>query len=57
MRGIIISVSGTRGIGDDMLMVIVHDEPGRDKDVFIADAAEWILARSTEPVQGAKPKL
>jgi len=40
-----------------MLMVIVHDEPGRDKDVFIADAAEWILARSTEPVQGAKPKL
>lgn len=40
--------------------VVVHDEPGSDKDVFIQDAADWILARSTEPVQGAegaKPKL
>ena len=38
---------------------IVHDEPSPEKEVFIDDVAHWILARSTEPVQGdgAKPKL
>jgi acylglycerol lipase len=42
------------------LTLIVHDEPSPEKEVFITDVANWILARSTEPVQmadAAKPKL
>jgi acylglycerol lipase len=42
------------------LILAVHDEPSPEKEVFINDVADWILARSTEPVQvaeGAKPKL
>ncbi|EAT91773.2 hypothetical protein SNOG_00278 [Parastagonospora nodorum SN15] len=38
----------------------LHDEPSPEKEVFMEDVANWILARSTEPVQagdGAKPKL
>ncbi|KAF3040361.1 hypothetical protein E8E12_009446 [Didymella heteroderae] len=37
----------------------LHDEPSPDKEVFMDDVANWILARSVEPVQtdGAKPKL
>ncbi|KAF1841317.1 alpha/beta-hydrolase [Cucurbitaria berberidis CBS 394.84] len=37
----------------------LHDEPSPEKEVFIDDVANWILARSTEPVQGdsARPKL
>jgi acylglycerol lipase len=40
--------------------MIVHDEPSPEKEVFFDDVANWILARSNEPVQtteGAKPKL
>jgi acylglycerol lipase len=40
--------------------MIVHDEPSPEKEVFIEDVTNWILARSTEPVHvegGAKPKL
>ena len=42
-----------------MLTMLVHDEPGKDKELFMDDVASWILARSNEPVQmdGAKPKL
>ncbi|KAF2856505.1 alpha/beta-hydrolase [Plenodomus tracheiphilus IPT5] len=37
----------------------LHDEPGQDKEVFIDDVVNWILARSNEAVQtdGAKSKL
>lgn len=37
----------------------LHDEPGQDKEVFVADVAQWIVARSSEPVpdDGAKSKL
>ncbi|XPS93939.1 Acylglycerol lipase [Ascochyta lentis] len=37
----------------------LHDEPSPDKEVFMDDVANWILARSVEAVQveGAKPKL
>lgn len=37
----------------------LHDEPGHDKQVFMDDVANWILARSTETAQsdGAKSKL
>jgi acylglycerol lipase len=38
----------------------MHEEPGQDKDVFIKDVVDWIMARAVEPVQvaeGAKPKL
>jgi acylglycerol lipase len=38
----------------------LHDEPSPEKEVFIEDVANWILARSIEPVQAgddAKPKL
>jgi acylglycerol lipase len=40
-------------------MLSVHDEPSPHKEVFMDDVANWILARSVEPVQvdGAKPKL
>jgi acylglycerol lipase len=42
-----------------VLTAAVHDEPSPDKEVFMDDVANWILARSVEPVQtdGAKPKL
>lgn len=42
-----------------LLMLAVHDEPSPDREVFMDDVANWILARSVEPVQvdGAKPKL
>ena len=42
-----------------LLTLQVHDEPSPDKEVFMDDVANWILARSVEPVQvdGAKPKL
>jgi acylglycerol lipase len=41
------------------LTAAVHDEPGSDKEAFRADVANWILARSVEPVQvdGAKARL
>lgn len=41
------------------LMLAVHDEPSPDKDVFMDNVADWILARSVEPVQidDAKPRL
>ncbi|KAF1913505.1 Alpha/Beta hydrolase protein [Ampelomyces quisqualis] len=32
----------------------LHDEPSPEKEVFIDDVANWILARSNEPVQGAE---
>ncbi|KAL6712642.1 hypothetical protein ACN47E_000519 [Coniothyrium glycines] len=37
----------------------LHDEPGHDKEVFMDDVANWILKRSTDPVNviDAKPKL
>jgi acylglycerol lipase len=37
----------------------VHDEPSPDKEAFVDDVANWILARSTDPVQsdGARSKL
>ncbi|KAH8719442.1 Alpha/Beta hydrolase protein [Phaeosphaeriaceae sp. PMI808] len=38
----------------------LHDEPSPHKEVFMEDVADWVLARSTEPVQvgeGSKPKL
>lgn len=38
-------------------MITVHEEVGNDKDVFIQDAVDWIMARCTEPVEGAKAKL
>ena len=42
-----------------VLTMAVHDEPSPDKEVFMDDVANWILARSVDPVQtdGAKPKL
>jgi acylglycerol lipase len=41
-----------------MLTSAVHDEPSPHKEVFIDDVANWILARSVDPVvDGAKPKL
>jgi acylglycerol lipase len=45
---------------ESQLTLVVHDEPSPDKEVFMEDVANWILARCTEPVQmteGAKPKL
>lgn len=40
-------------------MLVVHDEPSPDKEVFMDDVVNWILARSGDSVQvdGAKPKL
>ncbi|KAH7109060.1 Alpha/Beta hydrolase protein [Dendryphion nanum] len=37
----------------------LHDEPSPENQEFMEDVANWILARSVEPVQtdGAKPKL
>ncbi|KAF1838536.1 alpha/beta-hydrolase [Decorospora gaudefroyi] len=37
----------------------LHDEPSPYKETFRDDVANWILARSTEPVEGdgAKPRL
>ncbi|KAJ4286146.1 hypothetical protein N0V90_013495 [Kalmusia sp. IMI 367209] len=37
----------------------LHDEPSPEKEVFVDDVANWILARSEDPVQvdGTKPKL
>jgi acylglycerol lipase len=49
-----------RRSGCSQLTLAVHDEPSPDKEVFMEDVANWILARSTEPVQvgdGTKPKL
>jgi acylglycerol lipase len=45
--------------GDARLTATVHDEPGSDKEAFRDDVANWILARSVEPVQadGAKARL
>ena len=42
-----------------MLTLAVHDEPSPDKEAFVDDVANWILARSTEPVgaEDAKPRL
>lgn len=50
---------GAMQMMNDELTLAVHDEPGQDKEVFMEDVAQWILARSTEPVQGdgAKSKL
>jgi acylglycerol lipase len=40
------------------LMITVHDEPSPDKETFRDEVANWILARSTEPVgSDAKPRL
>ncbi|KAF2109653.1 Alpha/Beta hydrolase protein [Lophiotrema nucula] len=37
----------------------LHDEPSPEREVFVNDVADWISARSIEPVQGdaGKPKL
>jgi acylglycerol lipase len=40
------------GEGYLKLTFAVHDEPSPEKEVFMKDVANWILARSTEPVQG-----
>ena len=44
---------------DYELTSTVHDEPGEEKEVFMADAANWILARSTATTtsEGAMSKL
>lgn len=51
--------SNTPMMAMSLLMLAVHDEPSPDKEVFMDDVANWILARSVEPVQvdGAKLKL
>ena len=37
----------------------MHDEPPPENQRFIDDVANWIFARSVDPVQvdGSKPKL
>jgi acylglycerol lipase len=47
------------GVVLSQLTTTVHDEPSPEKEVFIEDVANWILARSIEPVQvdGTRPKL
>jgi acylglycerol lipase len=50
----------SQNVYDLRLTLVVHDEPGEDKEVFMNDVANWILARSTAPAQTAdssKPKL
>jgi acylglycerol lipase len=49
----------SRNAGMSLITLAVHDEPSPDKEVFMDDVANWILARSVEPVQvdGARPKL
>jgi acylglycerol lipase len=50
----------SQNVYDLRLTLVVHDEPGEDKEVFTNDVANWILARSTAPAQTAdssKPKL
>lgn len=42
-----------------LLTGVVHDEPSPDKEAFVDDVVNWVLARSEVPVQvdGSKPKL
>jgi len=42
-----------------LIFIIVHDEPEGERHTFINDVADWILARSNDPVEvdGAKSKL
>lgn len=46
-----------RIVGRLELISTVHDEPGQDKQVFMDDVAAWVLARSVDQTEDAKPKL
>ena len=42
-----------------LILVLVHDEPEGERHTFINDVADWILARSVDPVsvEESKSKL
>jgi hypothetical protein len=61
MKGTFIAVSGSvlQHSPSSTDMKTVHDEPEPDRQSFLKDITDWILARSVDPVHAApgKPKL
>ena len=57
MRATIIDVSCSVSHVLPVLTDIVHDEPSPDKEVFMDDVANWVLARTAVQVDASKPKL